>query len=120
MRISDWSADVCSSDLEAGEAALTVVAADEILNTEDLIEMVNAGLLPATVADEGLADFVARIFDNIVVHKDLAVHGPHSIAWAFRKSTLLLAAAVNGCWSPASTDTRTGTTVLHQYTNSPP
>src|SRR3546814_3085488 len=46
---------------EAGEAALTVVAADEIPNTEDLLEMVNAGLLPATVADEGLADFVARI-----------------------------------------------------------
>src|SRR3546814_20975745 len=38
---------------EEGEAALTVVAADEIPNTEDLIEMVNAWLLTAPVPDEG-------------------------------------------------------------------
>src|SRR3546814_8083531 len=37
---------------KAGETPLTVVAADEILNTEDLVEMVNAGLLPATVRSE--------------------------------------------------------------------
>src|SRR3546814_1724840 len=68
--------------------------------------MVNAGLLPATVADEGLADFVARIFDNIVVHKDLAVSGPNSIAWAFRKDSSQLAAAVNGFVAQAHKGTR--------------
>src|SRR3546814_20277157 len=50
---------------KAGETPLTVVAADEILNTEDLVEMVNAGLLPATVADEAVADFLGRIFGSI-------------------------------------------------------
>src|SRR3546814_14039799 len=77
--------------------------------------MVNAGLLPATVADEGLADFVARIFDNIVVHKDLAVSGPNSIAWAFRKDSSQLAAAVNGFVAQAHKGTRTGNIVLHKY-----
>src|SRR3546814_11072059 len=76
--------------------------------------MVNAGLLPATVADEGLADFVARIFDNIVVHKDLAVSGPNSIAWAFRKDSSQLAAAVNGFVAQAHKGTRTGNIVLHK------
>src|SRR3546814_7351140 len=80
--------------------------------------MVNAGLLPATVADEGLADFVARIFDNIVVHKDLAVSGPNSIAWAFRKDSSQLAAAVNGFVAQAHKGTRTGNIVLHKYLKS--
>jgi len=63
----------------AGETPLTMVAVDEILNTEDLVEMVNVGLLPATMADEGIADFLARIFDNVVVHNDLVVSGPNEI-----------------------------------------
>src|SRR3546814_3660793 len=78
---------------KAGETPLTVVAADEILNTEDLVEMVNAGLLPATVADEAVADFLGRIFDSIVVHNDLVISGPNDFAWAFRKDSPQLAAA---------------------------
>src|SRR3546814_3939342 len=80
--------------------------------------MVKAGLLPATVGDEGLDDYVARIFDNIVVHKELAVSGPNSIAWAFRKDSSQLAAAVNGFVAQAHKGTRTGNIVLHKYLKS--
>jgi membrane-bound lytic murein transglycosylase MltF len=102
----------------AGQAPLTVIATDEILNTEDLVEMVNAGLLPATVADEGVADFLARIFDNIVVHNDLVISGPNSIAWAFRKDSPQLAAAVNEFAAQARKGTKTGNIILQKYLKS--
>lgn len=102
----------------AGDAPLTVVAADEILNTEDLVDMVNAGLLPATVADEGVADFLARIHDNIVVHKDLVVGGPSSIAWAYRKDSPQLAAALAEFAAEARKGTRTGNIILQKYLKS--
>src|SRR3546814_17587895 len=42
---------------DAGEAALTVVAADAIPNTKDLTEVVNVGVCVAPVAPVGLARF---------------------------------------------------------------
>ncbi|HEY9548941.1 MAG TPA: transporter substrate-binding domain-containing protein, partial [Kiloniellaceae bacterium] len=103
---------------KAGETPLTVVAADEILNTEDLVEMVNAGLLPATVADEAVADFLGRIFDNIVVHNDLVISGPNDFAWAFRKDSPQLAAAVNEFAAQARKGTKTGNIILQKYLKS--
>lgn len=102
----------------AGQTPLTVVAADEILNTEDLVEMVNVGLLPATMADEGVADFLARIFDNVVVHNDLVVSGPNEIAWAFRKDSPQLAEAVNAFVAQARKGTKTGNIILQKYLKS--
>jgi membrane-bound lytic murein transglycosylase MltF len=102
----------------AGETPLAVVAADEILNTEDLVEMVNVGLLPATMADEGVADFLARVFDNVVVHNDLVVSGPNDIAWAFRKDSPQLAEAVNALVAEARKGTKTGNIILQKYLKS--
>jgi len=102
----------------AGEIPLTVVAADEILNTEDLVEMVNAGLLPATMADEAVAEFLARIFGNVVVHHDLVVSGPNDIAWAFRKNSPQLAEAVNAFVAEARKGTKTGNIILQKYLKS--
>lgn len=102
----------------AGEMPLTVVAADEILNTEDLLEMVSVGLLPATVADAGLADFLARVFDDLVVHEDLVISEPHAIAWAIRKDSPQLAAAVNAFAAQARKGTKTGNIILQKYLKS--
>ena len=48
-----------SAELQrAGKAPIKVMAADEQLEDEDLLEMVNAGLIPATVVDNHLAAFL--------------------------------------------------------------
>src|SRR3546814_21024088 len=80
--------------------------------------MVNAGLLPATVADEAVADFLGRIFDNIVVHNDLVISGPNDFAWAFRKDSPQLAAAVNEFAAQARKGTKTGNIILQKYLKS--
>jgi membrane-bound lytic murein transglycosylase MltF len=61
--------------------------ADENLETEDILEMANAGLVPITIADSHLADFWAKIFKKIKVHHKLAVRTGGRIAWAVRKNS---------------------------------
>jgi membrane-bound lytic murein transglycosylase MltF len=79
---------------KAGKAPVEIVPANEPLEDEDLLEMANAGLIPATIVDEHLADFWKQIFDQIKV-TDVAVRTGGQIAWAFRRNTPQLAEAVN-------------------------
>jgi len=51
------------------KAAVIIKEAPEALETEDLLEMVNAGLIQFTVADKHVADFWKQIFPNITVHE---------------------------------------------------
>ncbi|MCK5411845.1 MAG: transglycosylase SLT domain-containing protein, partial [Gemmatimonadetes bacterium] len=78
-----------------GRAPIRIVPADELLETEDLLEMVNAGVMPITIADNHLADFWGEIFERITVHTDLVVATGGRIAWAFRRSSPELEQAVN-------------------------
>ena len=48
----------------AGLPTFTIDEVDENLKTEDLVEMVHAGLIPATVADEPVAEFLS-LFDAL-------------------------------------------------------
>ena len=58
----------------AGRKPVGLVAASENLEDEDLLEMVNAGLLPAVVVDSHMATVWAEVFPKIVVHQDISVH----------------------------------------------
>jgi membrane-bound lytic murein transglycosylase MltF len=79
---------------KAGKPLIEIVPANEPLEDEDLLEMVNAGLIPITIVDEHLASFWKQIFDRITV-TDVAIHSGGQIAWALRRNTPKLAEAVN-------------------------
>jgi membrane-bound lytic murein transglycosylase MltF len=70
-----------------GLAPIVLRDADEYLETEDLLEMANAGLLDYTIADEHLANFWAEVFTDIRVFSGLAVRSGGDIAWALRRDT---------------------------------
>ena len=70
-------------------------AAEEDLEDEDLLEMVNAGLLPLAIVDDHKAEFWAQVFDSIKVRTDLAVNTGGRIASAVRKNSPLLLAELN-------------------------
>ena len=69
--------------------------APDTLEDEDLIEMVNAGLVPLIVVDKPIADFWKQIFPEITVHNDVAVRTGGNIAWAVRKGNPQIRAAVD-------------------------
>ena len=53
-----------------GRPPVTILDAPENLEDDDILEMVNAGLIDITVVDDYLAEFWSQIFTGMNVHKD--------------------------------------------------
>ena len=88
---------------------------DENLENEDLIEMVNAGLLPYAVVDDHEASIWTQIFSNAVPRQDLVVGERGDIAWAVRKNSPELKAELNAFFSTHSAVTSFGATLRKRY-----
>ena len=98
-----------------GRAEMNIVAADESLEDEDLLEMVNAGLVPMIVVDSHKARFWAQIFEAIQVHDDIAVRTGGETAWMFRQKSPQLAAVVNEFAAGHKKGTLFGNMMLERY-----
>jgi membrane-bound lytic murein transglycosylase MltF len=92
-----------------------MVAAEEFLEDEDLLEMVNAGLLPAVVVDSHKAMFWKEIFDKILVHNEIAVRRGGQIAWAFRYESPKLKEVVDAFVGRHKKGTLFGNVILKRY-----
>jgi membrane-bound lytic murein transglycosylase MltF len=78
-----------------GRPPVRIQAVDERLEDEDLLEMVNAGLIPRIVVDDYLARLWADVFPDIRVYPQVAVASDRRIAWVMRKNSPQLKAAVD-------------------------
>ena len=101
-----------------GKPAMRLMTAPESFEDEDLLEMVNAGLIPAIVMDSHKAHFWNQIFDKIKVHDDIAVRSGAKIAWAFRKKSPKLKAIVNEFIKGHKKGTMVGNMLLKRYLKS--
>lgn len=97
------------------KSQMKLVLADETFEDEDLLEMVNAGLIPMIVMDSHKAQFWKQIFDNITVHQDIAVRAGGEIAWAFRKNSPKLKAVVNDFVKGHKEGTQLGNILFKRY-----
>ena len=79
-----------------GKPVVIIDEAPDVLEDDDILEMVNAGIVPITVVDDYLAEFWSQVFTGMVVHKDVAVRTGGRLAIAFRKENPKLREAVNG------------------------
>jgi membrane-bound lytic murein transglycosylase MltF len=98
-----------------GRKKINLIAADEMLEDEDLLEMVNAGLIPMIIVDSHKAHFWEQIFANIKVHPDIAVRTGGEIAWAFRKHSPKLRAVANEFVKGHKKGTLLGNILLKRY-----
>ncbi|MGH8680761.1 MAG: transglycosylase SLT domain-containing protein [Burkholderiales bacterium] len=80
---------------QQGRAAVTLTPAPEILEDEDLLEMLNAGLVKALVVDSHKARFWKQVFPALTLHPDVAVDTGGEIAWAIRKDSPKLKSELN-------------------------
>ncbi|MFC1881677.1 transglycosylase SLT domain-containing protein [Thermodesulfobacteriota bacterium] len=78
-----------------GKKPIKLIPADDSLEDEDLLEMVNAGLIPMIVMDSHKAHFWTQIFEKIKVHTEISVRAGGEIAWAFRKKSPKLKAVID-------------------------
>jgi membrane-bound lytic murein transglycosylase MltF len=103
---------------QQGRAPVEVQLASESLEDDDILEMVNAGLVPATVVDGYLADFWKKIFTDITVHSDVTLRTGGNLGVAFRKNSPMLATAVNGFIAKNGLDSALGQVINKRYLES--
>ncbi|HEY8123428.1 MAG TPA: transporter substrate-binding domain-containing protein [Myxococcota bacterium] len=78
-----------------GKPPVIITIAPDVLEDDDILEMVNAGLVPITVVDDYLAEFWSKVFTDITVHPDVTVRSGGTLAVAFRKENPKLREVVN-------------------------
>ncbi|MDN5940846.1 MAG: lytic transglycosylase F [Nitrospira sp.] len=94
---------------------VTLKEAPETLEDEDILEMLNAGLIPLTIVNKFQADFWKQIFPQLTVHDNVAVHTGGEIAWAIRKDSPQLKAMLDEFALRHKVGTSTGNQLLTRY-----
>jgi membrane-bound lytic murein transglycosylase MltF len=83
--------------------------------TEDALEMANAGLVKIVPADEYLAKFWKEIYPNIALHEELMLRESADIAFAIRKNSPQLKAELNAFTATHKIGTLFGNVALQKY-----
>ena len=98
-----------------GKKKVNIIAADEQLEDEDILEMVNAGLVRATVVDDHLARLWKGVYDQIDISPGVTLRSSGEIAWAVRKSAPKLRAMVDRFVQKSRRGTTFGNVVIKRY-----
>lgn len=97
-----------------GKLPINLTPAAPDLQVEDLLEMVNAGLVPMTVAEDKVAQYWAKVLPNLKIQ-------PHSVvaasplAWSLQQNTPQLKSVVNEFIRDHKIGTLYGNTVTAKY-----
>lgn len=78
-----------------GKRPVRILRADENLETEDILELVNSGAVARTICDSHIASVWSKVFADIRVYPDVAVRQDGQIAWAVRKNNPQLKDSLN-------------------------
>lgn len=101
--------------VKAGRAPISIKEMDENLEDEDVLEMINAGLLPWTVVDKYKAEIWATVFRDIKVRDDILVSDHGQIAWAIRKDSPKLKATLDAFVKTHRVGTTFGNILKNSY-----
>jgi membrane-bound lytic murein transglycosylase MltF len=100
---------------EQKKPPVVIREAPEALENEDLIEMVNAGLVPAIVVDQHIATFWKQVFPGIKVNEGAVLRSGGEIAWAIRKNSPGLKEALDGFLARHPAGSQARNTILARY-----
>ena len=78
-----------------GKAPVVIKEAPEALEDDDILEMVNAGLVEITVIDDFVAEFWQQVLPDLHPHTDVAIRTGGEIAVGVRKNSPKLLQATN-------------------------
>lgn len=103
---------------KAGKKQMKLVLADEYLEDEDLLEMMNANLIPMIIVDSHKGEFWKQIFTHLTLHPDIKVREGGQIAWALRKNSPKLKEVINGFMKKHRSGTLMGNILFKRYLKS--
>jgi membrane-bound lytic murein transglycosylase MltF len=100
---------------KAGKPPVAIREISEQLETEEILEMVNAGLLPLTIADNYLVKLWSKVFTGMVAYPDVAVNRDGQIAWMIRKDSPQLKQELNTFIKKHKRGTLFGNIIINRY-----
>ena len=98
---------------------VTLKAAPEDLQDDDLLEMVHAGLVGIVVVDRYQARLWATVFKKLKPHERVVVNNGGDIAWMIRKNSPKLKAEIAGFAKEYGQKSDFGNALVKKYTGSP-
>ncbi|HEY1907688.1 MAG TPA: lytic transglycosylase F [Myxococcaceae bacterium] len=100
-------------------APVELVAVPEDLENEDILEMVNAGLIQSTVCDGHQAVFWRQVYSNLRFDPTVALTSGESIAWMIRKDSPQLKAVMDAFVRRHRKGTSLGNQLFARYEKKP-
>lgn len=100
---------------KAGKPPVKLRPAPEELESEDILEMVNADLVKITIMDNHIAEFWKKILTKIVLYSGLAVRTSGDIGWMIRKNSPQLKAELNDFIARYPQGSKTRNILLQKY-----
>jgi membrane-bound lytic murein transglycosylase MltF len=104
--------------MKAGGPPAQLVPLPEFLADNDVLEMVNAGLIGITVVDLYEARIWRQAFTDITVHEEMPLNEGGQLAWMIRKKNPKLSAALDDFMRTHRQGTVFGNSVARKYVGS--
>lgn len=79
----------------AGKPEVKLALVPNALEDEDMLEMLNVGLLETIVVDDWKAKMWATVLPKVTLHEQVQLRPKTKVGWAIRKNSPLLAAELN-------------------------
>ncbi len=100
---------------QAGKPPINLKAADKNLTDDDIVQMVNAGLVASTVTSKQRADLWSQVLDHLTPHPELVIASGGQLAWVMRKNNPQLKALVDEFVQGHAVGSSFGNTLLRRY-----
>ena len=98
-----------------GIKPIIIKTLDPYLETEDVLEMVNSGVIPFSATVEDLAQLWSKVMPNLVLYDKIPLARNISYGWVFRKDSPKLKAAADKFLEKNAKGTLVGNTLYNKY-----
>ncbi|WP_456373953.1 transglycosylase SLT domain-containing protein [Thiolapillus sp.] len=98
-----------------GLKPIDIQTVDSHLGSEDILEMVNAGVIGLTVMDDYKAKLWAQVLPDIKVAENLAISQGNFLGWAVRRNNPALAADLGKFWKKVQKGSLMGNILIKRY-----
>ncbi|WP_319381888.1 transglycosylase SLT domain-containing protein [Thiomicrorhabdus sp.] len=78
-----------------GLPGMEIIQADPLLEGEDILELVNAGLYDYTISDDHIAEIYSSIYPKLKIYNGFPIYRGGQIAWAINQNLPQLKASLN-------------------------
>jgi membrane-bound lytic murein transglycosylase MltF len=100
---------------KSGKKPIDIKTADKNLGDDDLIQMVHAGLLPATVTTTQRAELWSKVFDNLRPQSAVPIATNMTLAMVMRQNNPQLKQLLDQYLSTHAVGTSFGNTLMRRY-----